>query len=61
MRRRESANLHTESTQDQAEEIGNTLTTPEKELFERSSQLFASVTRESNKGQLKVISKPLIR
>ena len=43
LRIRESANLHTKSTQDQAEEIVNTLTTPEKELFERSSQLFASV------------------
>ncbi|KAK2570691.1 hypothetical protein P5673_004379 [Acropora cervicornis] len=43
LRRRESANLHTESTQDPVEEIVNTLTTPEKELFERSSQLFASV------------------
>ena len=35
--------MHTESTQDPVEEIVNTLTTPEKELFERSSQLFASV------------------
>ncbi|KAK2568094.1 hypothetical protein P5673_008026 [Acropora cervicornis] len=43
LRRRESANLHTESTQDPVEEIVNTLTTPEKELFERSSQLFTSV------------------
>ena len=43
LRRRESANLRTEITQDQVEEIVNTLTTPEKELFERSSQLFASV------------------
>ena len=43
LRRRESANLHTESTQDPVEEIVNTLTMPEKELFERSSQLFASV------------------
>ena len=43
LRRRESANLHTERTQDQVEEIVNTLTTPEKQLFERSSQLFASV------------------
>ena len=42
LRRRESANLHTESTQDQVEEIVNNLTTPEKQLFERSSQLFAS-------------------
>ena len=32
-----------ESTQDPVEEIVNTLTTPEKELFERSSQLLASV------------------
>ena len=43
LRRRESANLHTESTQGPVEEIVNTLTTPEKESFERSSQLFASV------------------
>ena len=35
--------MHTESTQDQAEEIVHALTTPEKELFERSLQLFASV------------------
>ena len=42
-RRRESKNLHTESTQDQAEETFNTLTTAEQELFERSSQVFTSV------------------
>ena len=35
--------MHIESTQDQVEEIVNTLTTPEKELFERSSQIFALV------------------
>ena len=41
--------MYTESTQDQAEEIVNTLTTPEKEVFERSSQLFASMnTSEGN-------------
>lgn len=38
LRRRESTNL-----QDQAEEIVNTLTTAEQELFERSLQLFALV------------------
>ena len=31
---REGTNLHTDSTQDQAEEIVNTLTTAQKELFE---------------------------
>ena len=40
---REGANLHTKSTQDQVEEIVNTFTTPEKELFEQSSQVLASV------------------
>ena len=35
--------MHTDSTQDQTEEIVSTLTTAEQELFERSSQLFALV------------------
>ena len=35
--------MHADSTHDQAEEIVNTLTTAEQELFERSSQLFALV------------------
>ncbi|KAK2549053.1 hypothetical protein P5673_030549 [Acropora cervicornis] len=76
LRRRKSANLHTESTQDPVEEIGNTLTTPEKELFERSSQLFASVNASEDdysnraidtrikqtptKSDLKTINKPTV-
>ena len=55
LRRRESANLHTESTQDSVEEIVNTLTTPEKELFERSSQLLASVNASEGDYSIRAI------
>ena len=63
LRRRESANLYTGSTQGQVEEIVNTLTTPEKELFERSEGDYSNraidtrIKQRPTQSDLKTINK----
>ena len=56
LRRRESTNL-----QDQAEEIVNTLTTAEQELFERSLQLFALVNTSEGDYSNRAIETRILR